>query len=56
MKRLPVNIATIIAIVILVFAFIAGVYPHHDHELSTFLVVWALAVAWLGGVLGTWTA
>ncbi len=40
------------ALVVLVFAFMAGVYPHHDYVLSTFLIAWALVVAWLGSVIG----
>lgn len=44
-------IFTVAALVILVFAFMAGIYPRHDYVLSTFLVAWALVVAWLGGVI-----
>jgi hypothetical protein len=31
----------------------AGIYPHHDYVFSTFLVAWALATAWVGGVVAT---
>jgi hypothetical protein len=53
MKNLTLTISSIAAIVILVFAFIAGIYPHHDYVFSTFLVAWAFAVAWIGGVLSS---
>jgi hypothetical protein len=54
MKNAVVMLAAIVAVVLLVFAFISGVYPRHDYAFSTFLVVWALAVVWLGGLIASW--
>jgi len=53
MNKLITNVSILAALALLVWAFIVGVYPHHDEPFSAFLVVWALATVWVGGVIAS---
>ncbi len=53
MRSVITSIATIIAILLAGAGFYTGVYPHHDYVFSSFLLLWALIVVWLGGLLSS---